>query len=160
MRDYHWLLRRERAPKGGGGIYNSIISTYTRNYLTLRRSLISGNSATNGSQIANKDYYDDGLGHYYNGVTADNFNLFGSNGDAGVTGFTPGATDVPVSSVPVSAILGPLAANGGTTKTHALIMGSPALAKVTSGCPATDQRGMKRPQPKKTPCDIGSFQQK
>jgi hypothetical protein len=143
------------APSSGGGVYNS--SADYNNFLTLNRSLISGNSATNGSEIAN---YQTAV------VTANNFNLFGNNNDPGiydpngVTGLTPGSTDV-VPSVTISAILGPLAANGGLTKTHALVVKtSPALNQVKSGCPATDQRGTKRPQPKNTFCDIGSFEQK
>jgi hypothetical protein len=143
------------APSFGGGVHNS--SADYNNFLTLNRSLISGNSATNGSEIAN---YQTAV------VSANNFNLFGSNNDPGIydpnglTGLTPGVTDV-VPSVTLSAILGPLAANGGLTRTHALVAKtSPALKMVTSGCPATDQRGTKRPQPKNTPCDIGSFEQK
>jgi hypothetical protein len=137
------------APSYGGGVYNSSAQYY--NELTLKGSLISGNSASSGSQIAN-----------YNatGVTSNNFNLFGSDSASGILGFLPGVTDVSGPPVAVSAILGPLAANGGLTKTHALIKASPALAKVISGCPATDQRGTKRPVPKKTACDIGSFEQK
>ncbi len=43
--------------------------------------------------------------------------------------------------------LGPLAANGGATKTCALLAGSSALNSGTStGAPATDQRGVARPQ--------------
>jgi Bacterial Ig-like domain len=44
--------------------------------------------------------------------------------------------------------LGLLAFNGGPTKTHALVPGSPAIDLVTTGCPppATDQRGVARPR--------------
>jgi hypothetical protein len=43
-------------------------------------------------------------------------------------------------------LLGPLADNGGFSKTHALMAGSPALdAGTNTGCPATDQRGVTRP---------------
>ncbi|HEY1918443.1 MAG TPA: choice-of-anchor Q domain-containing protein [Streptosporangiaceae bacterium] len=52
-------------------------------------------------------------------------------------------------------MLGPLADNGGPTKTIALLPGSPAIG--TGGkCPATDQRG--DPRSRKTGCDIGAFQ--
>lgn len=44
-------------------------------------------------------------------------------------------------------LLGPLANNGGPTLTHALLPGSPAIdAGVATGAPATDQRGVARPQ--------------
>lgn len=55
--------------------------------------------------------------------------------------------------------LGPLQANGGPTATMALGAGSPALDRVPasgSGCPATDQRGVPRPQG--SACDIGAFE--
>jgi len=44
-------------------------------------------------------------------------------------------------------LLGPLQHNGGPTYTHALRKGSPAIdAGDNIGCPATDQRGITRPQ--------------
>ena len=57
-----------------------------------------------------------------------------------------------------SALLGPLANNGGPTQTQALGAGSPAIDAVISGCPppATDQRGVSRPQG--AACDIGAFE--
>ncbi len=55
--------------------------------------------------------------------------------------------------------LGPLAANGGPTATHALLTGSPALDKaLASNCPATDQRGTARPQPAGGKCDVGAYE--
>jgi predicted outer membrane repeat protein len=59
-------------------------------------------------------------------------------------------------------LLGPLTVNPpgntGNTSTHALLPGSPAIDSVLNLCPppATDQRGMSRPQSKK--CDIGAFE--
>jgi predicted outer membrane repeat protein len=54
-------------------------------------------------------------------------------------------------------LLGPLANNGGPTLTHALLAGSPAInAGTNAGCPATDQRGIPRPQ--FGTCDIGAFE--
>ncbi len=53
--------------------------------------------------------------------------------------------------------LGPLADNGGPTWTHALLPESPALdAADDLICPATDQRGVARPQGAQ--CDIGAFE--
>jgi CSLREA domain-containing protein len=53
--------------------------------------------------------------------------------------------------------LAPLAGNSASTPTHALLPGSPALdAGALTGCPATDQRGMARPQNGR--CDIGAFE--
>jgi hypothetical protein len=53
--------------------------------------------------------------------------------------------------------LGPLADNGGPTLTMALLPGSPAIdAGATAGAPATDQRGVPRPQG--SGVDIGAFE--
>ena len=53
--------------------------------------------------------------------------------------------------------LGPLAANGGPTRTHALLAGSPAIDGGTAtGAPATDQRGVRRPQG--AGIDIGAYE--
>ena len=63
----------------------------------------------------------------------------------------------------VDAMLAPLANNGGNTRTHALLEGSPAIdaafddacfGKLTQG---VDQRGAARPQP--FGCDIGAHEQ-
>ncbi|HLK10993.1 MAG TPA: right-handed parallel beta-helix repeat-containing protein [Candidatus Binatia bacterium] len=62
--------------------------------------------------------------------------------------------------------LGPLADNGGPTKTHALLPGSPAIdagnpAPPGSGgtaCEATDQRGVPRGEPGDGRCDIGAYE--
>ena len=53
--------------------------------------------------------------------------------------------------------IGPLANNGGPTLTHALSPGSPAIdAADDAVCPATDQRGVTRPQGAR--CDIGAYE--
>ena len=53
--------------------------------------------------------------------------------------------------------LGPLADNGGPTNTRAISQSSPAAnAGTAAGCPATDQRGVARPQG--PACDIGAFE--
>jgi hypothetical protein len=54
-------------------------------------------------------------------------------------------------------LLAPLAANGGSLQTQALSVSSPAAnAGTNSGCPATDARGVVRPQG--LACDIGAFE--
>jgi hypothetical protein len=51
----------------------------------------------------------------------------------------------------------PLGNNGGFTQTLALLPGSPAIDSGDDAvCPATDQRGVRRPQG--LACDIGSFE--
>jgi hypothetical protein len=69
-------------------------------------------------------------------------------------------------SKPLAGILNTtLASNGGPTRTHALVAGSPALDIVTDGTcppPATDQRGVIRPRDSNADgaliCDIGAFE--
>ncbi|MFF9864642.1 choice-of-anchor Q domain-containing protein [Streptomyces sp. NPDC013953] len=52
-------------------------------------------------------------------------------------------------------LLGPVADHGGPTDTAALLPGSPAL-DAADGCPATDQRGVTRPQG--AACDMGAYE--
>ncbi len=53
--------------------------------------------------------------------------------------------------------LAPIAANGGPTPTEALLHGSAAIGAADDpSCPATDQRGVARPQG--THCDVGAFE--
>ena len=147
------------ASSSGGGIHNGILYNYGT--LTLTRTLISGNTAPSGPEIF----------HYYGVVTADQFNLFGLDGAAGIEGFTPGATDVvPPAGVQLADILDPtLALHGGRTPTHALVPGSLAIDAAgpecldPTGAPLTmDQRGRPRPIDGNgdgiVACDIGAFE--
>lgn len=142
------------AVASGGGVYNAAEAN-----LGMGRALVSGNVAPEGREIFNAK---DGV------VLANNFNLFGSGGSAGISGFTAGAHDL-VPALGRLAILGDLADNGGPTKTHALAGGSPAIdAAPTSNCNTlliggVDQRGEKRGRngaggPTANECDIGAFE--
>jgi VCBS repeat protein len=112
----------------GGGLFNSHgVYGYCEFFgpcagtLTLNNSLIAGNQS---AEVENTT----------SSINVNNFNLFGSNSNAGVSGFTPGPTDI-VPSVPLAQILGPLQNNGGPTQTHALVAGSPAIdAGNPNGC--------------------------
>ena len=140
----------------GGGIYNGNSIFYVGR-ATLNRSLISGNTAgTDGNEIWNS----------YT-VNANNYNLFGHSGENNTQAFynfTPGANDITATSdgtnVALARILNPvLALNGGQTKTHSLVDGSPALDAIPAGsCGGLtqDQRGFTRPV--NTNCDIGAFE--
>jgi predicted outer membrane repeat protein len=129
----------------GGGI----ITIYGT--LTLAHSLVSGNTASQGPEIHNH--------RSSSTVTGNNFNLIGHDGNAGSINFSPSGTDI-VPSQPLAAILDTtLANNGGPTKTHALVPGSPALNAIPAtapGCTGTDQRGVSRPQG--AGCDSGAFE--
>ena len=125
----------------GGGIFTVV------NDLTLTRGLISGNSA----------YFADEIDRFSGTVYRNNYNIFGNDGSDGVKGFSPGATDI-VPNAGIGSILMPLAYNGGPTKTHALVSGSPAIdaSPADADCAPKDQRGVARPQG--ASCDIGSFE--
>jgi predicted outer membrane repeat protein len=82
-------------------------------------------------------------------------NLIGRIDGCAVTGDTTG--NITGGPKPVKAVdprIGPLQDNGGPTKTHALLAGSPALDAVLGTCPANDQRGVARAGT----CDIGAFE--
>jgi hypothetical protein len=68
-------------------------------------------------------------------------------------------TDLPNTIDPM---LGPCACNGGTTWTHALLPGSPAIDAGSANCDARDQRGVHRfldgDDDGDHECDIGSFE--
>ena len=137
------------ATSNGGGVFNL-------GSLTLARTLVSGNTAGAGAEIFSSEE---------GSVTVDDFNLFGQDGTSGVSGFTPGATDiVPQAGVVLSDILDPtLAFNGGPTQTHNLVSGSPVVDAVTAGiCPPADQRGFVRPVDGDTvngpACDTGAVE--
>jgi hypothetical protein len=69
---------------------------------------------------------------------------------------TCGLTDPTDQISVVDPLLGPLTDNGGPTKTHALLPGSPAINKaVKSNCPVTDQRSALRDD---AVCDVGAFE--
>ena len=51
--------------------------------------------------------------------------------------------------------IGPLQDNGGSTWTHALLIGSPAI-DASPVCEPTDQRGI--PRPVGSACDIGAYE--
>ena len=76
------------------------------NFGTLRlfQTLVSGNSASVRAPEMNN--------HAGGAVNANNWNLFGHDGDAGVEGFTPGATDI-VPNEPVGFILDAALTNTG-----------------------------------------------
>jgi Putative Ig domain len=156
----------------GGGVSNGLYCGFY-NYgganLSLNNTLIVGNEAAVAPEIENVTECPSPFRCVPNTVRANNFNLFGTNGNAGVTGFTPGPTDI-VPGVPLAQILGPLQNNGGSTETHALIAGSPAVdTGHPGGCRdsqgalmVTDQRGFARHVDGNNDgtvrCDIGAFE--
>ncbi|MBL1110476.1 CSLREA domain-containing protein [Streptomyces sp. 5-8] len=105
--------------------------------LTLRNSVVAGNTVDGKGADCKKAFAT---------ITSEGHNIDG-DGSCRLTA----AGDLP-SRTP---LIGPLADNGGPTDTAALLPGSPAL-DAAAGCPATDQRGVARPQG--AACDIGAYE--
>jgi uncharacterized repeat protein (TIGR02543 family) len=121
----------------GGGISTGLDTT-------AKNTIVAGNFRTvTIPAVANTP--SDGNGS----ITSFGHNLFENT--TGFTGFV--ATDL----VNVSPLLGPLQNNAGSTQTHAIPLNSPAFdAGDNAGAPATDQRGVARPQGGRV--DIGAFE--
>ena len=107
--------------------------------------------ATLKNTIVANNVSDDCSGH---DIISNGYNLDSDN----TCGFT-GTGDLPNTDP----LIGPLRDNGGHTKTHAIQAGSPAIdAGDNTVCPATDQRGITRPQDgdgdSKAVCDIGAYE--
>ncbi|MCI5207963.1 MAG: right-handed parallel beta-helix repeat-containing protein, partial [Candidatus Electrothrix sp. ATG2] len=139
----------------GGGIIS-----FGNSELILKSSIISGNTFSFDTSIKGNEVWNNG-----SVITSDSFNLFGHSGESDVeafNGFTPGSTDRTATSdgtepTALSGILSPLADNGGSTETHALALGSPAI-DLDTDCSTgliADQRGNFRPAAN---CDAGAFE--
>ena len=141
----------------GGGISSSVLviltsTTVTRNTAgsggglglisraaVLENTIIAGNSATTNPDIQGA-------------VASVGTNLIGNG--TGASGFV--ASDlVGTAFAQINPLLGELQDNGGTTPTHALLPGSPAIEAGTTDL-LTDQRGITRPQGVQP--DIGAFE--
>jgi CSLREA domain-containing protein len=139
-------VARNSATQEGGGI--RLASAEGGSELT--NTLVAQNSAPTGPDVLVLPSPES--------VVFARFNLIGDGSGSGITN-TDGnqVGKVSPNSLPIDPRLGPLADNGGPTRTHALLLGSPAIdAASTPDCPTTDQRGVLRPQG--AACDIGSYE--
>ncbi|MBD2705100.1 SBBP repeat-containing protein [Spirosoma sp. BT702] len=117
------------------------ISVYNSVTVTLKNCIIAGNIDSDGTTP--KDIVNEGT------ISASTYNVIGTGGSGGLT------TGVNNNIVGVNALLAPLGNYGGTTQTHALLPGSPAInAGTASGAPTADARGISRVGV----TDIGSFE--
>src|SRR5262249_15657214 len=125
-------IANNTAPAGSG--IDNIKGTGTPTF-NVKNTIISGNtpvnvSVGNGGTITSQG----------NNIVGDSSSGFAASGDK--TNTNP--------------LLGPLQNNGGSTQTMALLQGSPAIdAGNNTGAPATDQRGVTRPQ--HVTVDIGAY---
>ncbi|MBW8010136.1 MAG: hypothetical protein FVQ83_02685 [Chloroflexi bacterium] len=128
---------------------NSIFShaTITNNSGGGRPAFFFPASAQLGIQntiIANNPGGDCGYSGASPNINPSNTNL---DSDGSCTGFT----------ITADPLLGPLADNGGTNQTHALLAGSPAIdAGLTAWCLPEDQRAVLRPFGPE--CDLGAYE--
>jgi hypothetical protein len=124
------------ATRRTGGIYNGWSSVVNTSTITMSNTIVA-------AQLVGQDCtYSAGVDSLGHNLDSDGSCVTdGANGD--MTNSTPG--------------LDALADNGGQTLTHALLADSPAVDNGNDGsCPASDQRGVSRPQGRH--CDIGSFE--
>jgi len=181
--DHSLVAHNEVVNKGGGGILlddggstlvllNSTVSEnvalagggiFAVGYVVSRNSTIVGNIAqqgggglygTVGASLRNTII----ANNVDNGGTEENCHLsaaesayFGTNisNDETCGGIGP-------NYVVADPVVGPLAANGGPTKTHALLFSSPAIDGGTACTEGSDQRYVARPQG--SSCDVGAFE--
>jgi hypothetical protein len=150
-------ITRNHAGGNGGGVQGDGTST-TLNAVTIARNtagsagggidgiLSVGNSliALNSSSGVGPDCRQGPV------IVSAGHNLIGDTTDC--TGIFGGATQDIVN---VNPKIGPLADNGGPTKTIALKRGSPAINHAGNDAPKRDQRGVKRHNP-----DIGAFERR
>jgi Right handed beta helix region len=92
-------------------------------------------------------------------LAASDHNLIGIG--TGLTGITNGVNGnlIGTAATPINPLLGPLQLNGGQTRTHALLSGSPALNKGFDAVGlASDQRGIPFLRLSGVAVDIGAFE--
>ncbi len=156
---------------GGGGIH----AVRGRN-LTISSSTISGNVASYGGGI-----FAEGTATVSSSIVAGNSDndgapdlavatltvtnsLIGDNGDSGLEPTLDGALDangnfIGTADAPIDPLLGPLADNGGPTKTMALLPGSPAIDRGANPDNLTnDQRGPPFARTAGSQTDMGAYE--
>lgn len=127
--------------------------------LTLKNTIVASNAQT----VGGPSFHD-----VRGAVSASSqYNLIGDGSDlTGITAGTGGNQIGGGSNPIIDAKLGPLQDNGGSTKTHALLVDSPAIDKGSAFGLTTDQRGATRPYDNESitnaaggdASDIGAFE--
>lgn len=150
-------------PSGfGGGI---MYQPGTGSSATLTQVTIAGNSATNSGSAGGLDIEDSPMTIQNSIVSGNTVGSTASNcatssgGSLALAGHNIELGSTCGFDINANPNLGALANNGGPTQTMALLAGSPAIdAASPTFCPATDQRGVLRPDQPGTACDIGAYE--
>lgn len=150
----------------GGGIYSTTGSANEKTTLRMTNATVTDNEG-GGLRVIGGAHVDAVLNTIIAGNQDRDCDIFGTtltslghNLDGDGRCFTSGTNGDITSARPG---LGPLADNGGPNKTHALSDDSPAIdAGADQGCPADDQRRVRRPQDGDSDgtatCDIGAYE--
>ena len=114
--------------------------------LKIRNSIVANNTGGTQPDISGQ-------------IESQDYNLFKNATGATITGTTTG------NIIGVDPLLGPLSINGGATRIHALLTGSPAIdTGDPTVFPATDQRSITRPQDSdgngNSRSDIGAYERR
>ena len=143
------------APNGVGG---AIFYFDFYDELDVTNSTFSGNSAVQGGAIlfiVNEFQFRNNI--FANSPSGGNCNSPGGGTFYGNVNLDTDGTCGPPFTKSSDPGLGPLQNNGGPTQTMAISTASPAFAGANpANCPATDQRGVLRPQ--FMACDIGAYE--
>jgi CSLREA domain-containing protein len=136
---YNVTVTDNTAGTHGGGLEKS------GGEFSLRNTIVAGNNAAQDAPDCDGAY--ESLGH----------NLIGNTDSCVLAG------DTSTNITGVNPMLAPSGDNGGPTRTHALLPGSPAIdAGDDANCPPVDQRAFGRPADgdgdTQAHCDIGAFE--
>ena len=130
------------ALQGGGGV-----ATMIETHVTLVGNILAGNTEGFGSPTLSSQCSDYGVSF------SSSYNTVGPEADVACA--FNGAGDQRNAVI----LLSPLAAHGGPTATLQPLVGSAGImTEERSNCPATDARGVVRPQVAFAPCDTGAVE--
>jgi hypothetical protein len=164
-------LSGNSAARDGGGIFNLRLLTVTNATITANRADADFDNSGQGGGInsaatlrlrntivaGNFHGAASGRDDIFGAAEASAFNLVGDGtGLTGISNNDANGNLVGTALAPLDPRLGPLQDNGGPTRTHALLAGSPAIDRglAPGVAPDTDQRGVSR----QGPPDIGAFE--